>query len=309
MLAIGNPFGVGQTVTSGIISALARTQVGDQRLSASSSRPMRRSIRAIPAARWSTMDGKLVGINTAIYLADRRIDRHRLRHSRQHGRAAVLAAELKRRASRSGPGSASAARRVTRRYRRGPGPRSADRRHRRRGLSRAVPRPQAGLKRGDVIIAINGQSVEDAGSLRFRLATLDRRRDGDTLGAAQARRRSTIPVRLIAPPETPPAQTDRARRRASRWPAPRSSISRRALAERAAAPSEWKRRGRRPDQARQPRRMRLGLRAGRYRRSPSTAGTWSSVERCCRTRSTDADGSWDDHLPPRRARPRTLRIG
>ena len=28
MLAIGNPFGVGQTVTSGIISALARTEVG-----------------------------------------------------------------------------------------------------------------------------------------------------------------------------------------------------------------------------------------------------------------------------------------
>ena len=28
MLAIGNPFGVGQTVTSGIVSALARTHVG-----------------------------------------------------------------------------------------------------------------------------------------------------------------------------------------------------------------------------------------------------------------------------------------
>ncbi|MGD5618100.1 trypsin-like peptidase domain-containing protein, partial [Xanthomonas citri pv. citri] len=28
VLAIGNPFGVGQTVTHGIISALARTQVG-----------------------------------------------------------------------------------------------------------------------------------------------------------------------------------------------------------------------------------------------------------------------------------------
>ena len=31
VLAIGNPFGVGQTVTSGIISALARTEIGTVR--------------------------------------------------------------------------------------------------------------------------------------------------------------------------------------------------------------------------------------------------------------------------------------
>jgi S1-C subfamily serine protease len=44
VLAIGNPFGVGQTVTSGIISAATST---------SSFRPTRRSIRATPAVRWS----------------------------------------------------------------------------------------------------------------------------------------------------------------------------------------------------------------------------------------------------------------
>ena len=66
MLAIGDPFGVGQTVTSGIISALARTQVGisdygffiqtDAAINPGNS-----------GGALVTMDGKLAGINTAIY--------------------------------------------------------------------------------------------------------------------------------------------------------------------------------------------------------------------------------------------------
>ena len=67
VLAIGDPFGVGQTVTHGIVSALARTQVGIIRLSVLHPDRRRRSIPAIPAARWSIMTGRLVGINTAIY--------------------------------------------------------------------------------------------------------------------------------------------------------------------------------------------------------------------------------------------------
>ncbi len=66
VLAIGNPFGVGQTVTHGIISALARTQVGitdyqffiqtDAAINPGNS-----------GGALVDMSGKLAGINTAIY--------------------------------------------------------------------------------------------------------------------------------------------------------------------------------------------------------------------------------------------------
>ncbi len=66
VLAIGNPFGVGQTVTSGIVSALARTQVGvtdyqffiqtDAAINPGNS-----------GGALVDMKGQLVGINTAIF--------------------------------------------------------------------------------------------------------------------------------------------------------------------------------------------------------------------------------------------------
>jgi len=66
VLAIGNPFGVGQTVTSGIVSALARTQVG-----ATDYQFFIQTDAAINPGNSGgalvTMDGQLVGINTAIF--------------------------------------------------------------------------------------------------------------------------------------------------------------------------------------------------------------------------------------------------
>ncbi len=66
VLAIGDPFGVGQTVTHGIVSALARTQVG-----ISDYRFFIQTDAAINPGNSGgalvDLNGRLVGINSAIY--------------------------------------------------------------------------------------------------------------------------------------------------------------------------------------------------------------------------------------------------
>jgi serine protease Do len=66
VLAVGDPFGVGQTVTMGIVSALARTQIGD-----SDYQFFIQTDAAINPGNSGgalvDMDGDLVGINSAIY--------------------------------------------------------------------------------------------------------------------------------------------------------------------------------------------------------------------------------------------------
>ena len=66
VLAIGNPFGVGQTVTSGIVSALARTKVG-----VSDYQFFIQTDAAINPGNSGgalvNMSGELIGINTAIF--------------------------------------------------------------------------------------------------------------------------------------------------------------------------------------------------------------------------------------------------
>ncbi len=66
VLAIGNPFGVGQTVTSGIVSALARTSVGNGRAQffIQTDAAINPGNSGGPLV---DMNGKVVGINTAIF--------------------------------------------------------------------------------------------------------------------------------------------------------------------------------------------------------------------------------------------------
>ena len=110
VLAIGNPFGVGQTVTHGIVSALARTQVGitdyqffiqtDAAINPGNS-----------GGALVDMAGQLVGINTAIFSRSGGSHGHRLRHSRQHGARGGGLGAGPAAARCSGRGSARACRR------------------------------------------------------------------------------------------------------------------------------------------------------------------------------------------------------
>ncbi|MFX9676761.1 trypsin-like peptidase domain-containing protein, partial [Acinetobacter baumannii] len=66
VLAIGNPFGVGQTVTHGIVSALARTQIGasDYRYFLQTDAPIN---PGNSGGALVDLNGKLVGIPSQIY--------------------------------------------------------------------------------------------------------------------------------------------------------------------------------------------------------------------------------------------------
>jgi serine protease DegQ len=88
VLAIGNPFNVGQTVTAGIVSALGRNQLGlstfENFIQTDAAINPGNSGGALVNAQ-----GNLVGINTAIFSKQRRQPGHRLRHPHRH-RARVM---------------------------------------------------------------------------------------------------------------------------------------------------------------------------------------------------------------------------
>jgi S1-C subfamily serine protease len=97
VLAIGNPFGLGQTVTSGIVSALGRGGLGiegyeDFIQTDASINPGNSGGALVNSG------GELVGINTAI-LGRGQQHRHRLRRAGQHGASRDGAADRARRGS------------------------------------------------------------------------------------------------------------------------------------------------------------------------------------------------------------------
>jgi len=200
VLAIGNPFGVGQTVTSGIVSALARTQVGvtDYQFFIQTDAAINpgNSGGALVG-----MDGRLVGINTAIYS----------RTGSYSGIGFAIPASMVRVVVESARAGGQVVRRPFFGARLQPvTPEIAE--------SLGLPRPQgalvaqimregpaqrAGLRTGDVIVGLDGQEIADAEAFVFRFAT---KPVGGTAQVEVLRqnRRQTVALRLETAPETRP---------------------------------------------------------------------------------------------------------
>ncbi len=199
VLAIGNPFGVGQTVTSGIVSALARTDVG-----ASDYSYFIQTDAAINPGNSGGalvgMDGSLLGINTVIL-------------SRSGGSngigfaipAAMVARVVDAAVNEDGhvvrPWFGARLQVVDRDLAASLG---LDRPH---GalVSETYPggpAARAGVKRGDVVTSIDGHEVNSEQGLRFRLAT---HKIGDTVPLTVIREGAVKKLRLKAhsAPENP----------------------------------------------------------------------------------------------------------
>jgi len=201
VLAIGNPFGVGQTVTSGIVSGLARTAVG-----IGDFRSFIQTDAAINPGNSGgaliDLDGRLVGINTAIF-------------SRSGGSIGIGFA-IPTNMVRIVLQAASNGGRIVRPWLGASGQGvTAD-----LAASLGLPRPegvllkevvpgspaaQAGLRVGDVVLAIEGHEIEDPESLRFRIATLPLNAAARiSLWRGGARR--DVVATVAPPPEQPPRQ-------------------------------------------------------------------------------------------------------
>ncbi len=168
VLAIGNPFGVGQTVTHGIVSALARTQVGitdyqffiqtDAAINPGNS-----------GGALVDMSGRLVGINTAIYS----------KSGGSQGIGFAIPANMVRVVVASAKSGGKAVKRpwlgarlqaVTPEIAESLGLRSPT-----GALVASVvansPAAKAGIKSSDLIVSIDGQTVDDPNAFDYRFAT------------------------------------------------------------------------------------------------------------------------------------------
>lgn len=167
VLAIGNPFGVGQTVTSGIVSALGRTAVD-----VSDYQSFIQTDAAINPGNSGgalvSMDGRLAGINTMIFT----------RTGASSGVGFAIPADL----VATVVSGVTTGDRLVRLWLGAKGQDMTAELAQTLGMARPVgvlinsvhpsgPAAEAGVRLGDVIFAVDGHEVVDAQALRYRIAT------------------------------------------------------------------------------------------------------------------------------------------
>ena len=200
VLAIGDPFGVGQTVTNGIVSALARSDVGinDYAFFIQTDAAINPGNSGGPLV---DMNGDLIGVNTAILSNSG--------SSAGVGFAipAVMAKQVLDAALNGGHA-------VIRPWLGAKTQNLTDEMAKSFGLAAPVgvvvsevwpdgPAARAGVRDGDVITAVDGATVDDAGALNYRIVT---HRPGEAVVLTVHRGKSELTPRVIleAPAATPP---------------------------------------------------------------------------------------------------------
>jgi Do/DeqQ family serine protease len=199
VIAIGNPFGLGQTVTSGIVSAVARTSfgVGDFRFFIQTDAAINpgNSGGALIA-----MDGKLVGINTAIYSTSGGSQGLGFAIPSSMVRAIVESALRGQPLVRPWLGLSSRPIPPQLAQLLGlPAPHGVVVTE----VFEGGPADRAGLKLGDVIVAVDELLIDSPEALRYRIAT---RVIGSTAQFAIVRdgKLRQVPISLESPPDRPP---------------------------------------------------------------------------------------------------------
>ena len=199
LLAIGNPFGVGQTVTHGIVSALARTQVGitdyqffiqtDAAINPGNS-----------GGALVDLSGKLVGINTAIFS----------RSGGSQGIGFAIPVNMVQVVVASARGGGSAVKRpwlgaklqnITPEIAEGLGMKRASGALV-AGVSANSPAAKAGIKTGDVIVSIEDQVVEDQNGFDYRFGTKPLGGQAK-VGVIRSGRETVVIVALQSAPDGP----------------------------------------------------------------------------------------------------------
>ena len=194
VVAIGNPFGLGQTVTSGIVSALGRSGLGidgfEDFIQTDASINPGNSGGALV-----NLNGELVGINSAILARGggnigigfaipiniaRQVQQHLVRDGVIHrGHLGIAIQDLTPDLAQAFDLEVSRGAVITQ-------------------IDARSPAERAGLRAGDVVLEVDGKSVRNASELRARLGLL--RIDSEVrLGILRDGRERTLTARIAAP--------------------------------------------------------------------------------------------------------------